>query len=104
MNVYANVGVSLGIPIGWNGVGVGDALGLAVTSTSGGAVCVYWGREQARKIQRMKMDASRRGFFMYVITTYGKQSRGSNVISTNPRFVFAPEGRSAQRDLSNMYS
>ena len=68
VNVYASVGVFVGasdIAAGWNGVGVADALGFAVTSTSvGGSACMDTGREQDVKIQRRRNDASRREVFM----------------------------------------
>jgi hypothetical protein len=52
-------------PAGWNGVGVGEALGFGVTSTiGGGAACMAVGNVQERRIQIRKMDASRSFFMM----------------------------------------
>src|SRR5574339_821223 len=68
VNVYtASVGAT-DIPAGWNGVGLGEASGLGVTSTIVGRfACTYTGNEQAVKTNRITMAASRRGCFMYVI-------------------------------------
>jgi len=47
---------------GWNGVGVGNALGLAVTSTSvGGGACVGETAVQDVRIARRKMKVRRSG-------------------------------------------
>jgi hypothetical protein len=81
VNVDTNVGVPLGTEMGWNGVGVGDALGFAVTSTSGGGGVIQgWAKLQARRIARKKIDVSRRGFFISVIARSVALSGGTVIV------------------------